>query len=271
MLRRWIMGGIWGILFVCGENATAQKNTAPGNSVLCDVCISGNREMPNKVKKITFQGTKHIKEDELRKIVGINPDTSLNPCLNLLGCQKIMDKYEEIGRPFTTCTLLKGSNLSDTEVVYQITEGPKVTVRGDEKAACAEAKNSKCESFSKEASQVVHPISKKENSHGCNGLMKAVAIPFHIRKIRVLGNKQTSTESILAHVPLAPGQTVYWPEIQAAEKMLSELDLFVVDAAMGIRPVITTEYREDGSGQSDLIIHVMEKPIGKCNCIKPPQ
>lgn len=87
------------------------------------------REMPNKVQKITFLGAKHIKEDELRKITGVTKDMTLNPNFNQQGCQKILEKYMEMGRSFAYCKLLKGGDLADTEVVYQITEGPKVVVR----------------------------------------------------------------------------------------------------------------------------------------------
>ncbi len=87
------------------------------------------REAPNLVQKIIFLGAKHIKEEELRKAVGINPGMPLNPNLNLKGCQNILAKYEEMGRSFSYCKLIKGGDLADTEVAYQITEGPKVKVR----------------------------------------------------------------------------------------------------------------------------------------------
>lgn len=34
-----------------------------------------------------------------------------------------------MGRSFAECQLIKGGDLADTEVVYQITEGPKIKVR----------------------------------------------------------------------------------------------------------------------------------------------
>ncbi|HEY7427363.1 MAG TPA: POTRA domain-containing protein [Gemmataceae bacterium] len=86
-------------------------------------------DLPGKVQKVTFLGAKHIKEEELRKETGIRPGTPLNPKLSEEGCQKILDKYKEQGRSFASCILVKGGQLGDTEVVYQITEGPKVKVR----------------------------------------------------------------------------------------------------------------------------------------------
>ncbi len=87
------------------------------------------REMPNMVQKVTFLGNKHIKPEDLKNITGVRESTPLNPNLNRQGCQKIMEKYFEQGRWLADCQLLKGGDLADTEVVYQITEGPKVKVR----------------------------------------------------------------------------------------------------------------------------------------------
>ncbi len=87
------------------------------------------REMPNVVQKITFLGAKHIKIDELQEITGVRPGMALDPDLNRQGCERIIEKYAEMGRSFADCQLLKGGELADTEVVYQITEGYKVKVR----------------------------------------------------------------------------------------------------------------------------------------------
>lgn len=86
-------------------------------------------EVPNKVEKVTFLGAKHIKPDELQNITGVWPGRVLFPNLNQQGCRKIIAKYEEIGRPSAQCTLVKGGDVKDTEVIYQISEGPKVKVR----------------------------------------------------------------------------------------------------------------------------------------------
>jgi outer membrane protein assembly factor BamA len=327
MPRRWVSGGICTILMVCGGSAMAE-----------DV-------KPLVVQKVTFRGAKHLKESELRTLVGVDPGMPFDPNRNLQGCQKIMAKYEEMGRSFACCKLIKGGDPSDTEVIYQITEGPKVIVRDIQFTGntfvsgarlTAQIKSSakwfplignsynkqqiesnvgelsnyyrragyrdvrvspeiKRSVDGREVTVIFHIQEgkryrvKSEDNVGSHTVpteqlielssfkpdesydepMKVTAIPFHIGKIRVCGNKQTSTESILAHVPLAPGQTVYWPQVKAAEKILTDLDLFVVDAAAGIRPVITTEYCED-SGRSDLIIHVVEKPIEECNRVKAP-
>jgi outer membrane protein assembly complex protein YaeT len=87
------------------------------------------RDLPNTVQNVIFQGANHIKDEELRKITGVSKGMPLNPNLNRQGCHKILEKYEELGRSFSHCTLVKGGELGDTEVIYAITEGPKVKVR----------------------------------------------------------------------------------------------------------------------------------------------
>jgi outer membrane protein insertion porin family len=88
------------------------------------------REMPNMVQKVTYKGAKHIPEKDLPNITGVRSGSPLNPLQNRQGCQKIMEKYFEQGRWLADCQLTKGGDLADTEVIYQITEGPKVKVRG---------------------------------------------------------------------------------------------------------------------------------------------
>ncbi len=86
-------------------------------------------EFGGKVQKVTFRGAKHIKEDELRNLADIHSGMPLCPYKNQAVCSHIAVKYMEMGRPYATCRLIKGGDINDTEVVYQITEGPKAKVR----------------------------------------------------------------------------------------------------------------------------------------------
>jgi outer membrane protein assembly complex protein YaeT len=104
---------------------TYLQEDGPGKVKICFTM----REMPNMVQNVTFLGANHIKLSELESITGIRKGMPLNPNLNLQGCQKIIAKCEEMGRSLSYCHLLKGGDLADTEVVYQITEGPTIKVR----------------------------------------------------------------------------------------------------------------------------------------------
>jgi outer membrane protein insertion porin family len=341
------------------------------------------REMPNMVQKVMFLGAKHVKTDELKNITGVREGMPLNPNFNLLGCQKIIAKYEEMGRPFTCCALVKGGDLADTEVVYQINESPKMKVRdiqftGNTSASSARLRsqmkywfhviggtfnkqmaeadvNELCKYYrgfgyqdvrialetqrsadSGEITMIFHiqegsryrvqdvpevhgkgnipceqlktGSSFKPGDHldegkikgdvkaianylGCYGLdvrVEAIPVwlpdlpglvniryevhetPSRIGTIRVTGNKRISSESILAHVPLVPGQVLSFADLKQAEQNLAELGLFVVDAAAGVRPTITVIDREGDDERKDLLITVKEKRQAKIKSVQRP-
>jgi outer membrane protein insertion porin family len=87
------------------------------------------REEPQTIEKITYQGAKHLSEENLAGLTELKVGNPMNPVQNRYACRKIIAKYNEDGRPFASCQLLKGGETSDTEVVFNITEGPKVAVR----------------------------------------------------------------------------------------------------------------------------------------------
>lgn len=115
-------------LYKTHQFSTIQTFLQPDGAGKAKICFT-MREMPNMVQKVTFLGAKHAKEEELRNITGVKPGKALIPNLNRLGCRQILELYEDMGRLNTQCTLVKGGDADDTEVVYQITEGPKVQVR----------------------------------------------------------------------------------------------------------------------------------------------
>ncbi len=80
------------------------------------------------IRRIGFQGAKHLKDKELRDLVGIREGTPLNPVQNKLACRSIARKLQENGRPYASCELLVGDKPGDEEVIFQITEGPKVAI-----------------------------------------------------------------------------------------------------------------------------------------------
>jgi outer membrane protein assembly complex protein YaeT len=87
------------------------------------------RDYPQTVEKVTYLGAKHLKEDELKELSMVREGTPLNPTTNHNACQRIVQRYNEQGRPFASCTLLKGADPADKEVIFNITEGSKVVVR----------------------------------------------------------------------------------------------------------------------------------------------
>jgi outer membrane protein insertion porin family len=341
-------------------------------------------ELGEKIQKVTFRGAKHLKEEELCKLTGIHPGMPLDPFKNHAVCSHIMVKYMEMGRPRTRCRLVKGGDLKDTEVIFDITEGPKVKVKAIQfvgntfvsSARLATRINSSHEWFGptggiynkqmadadvaklleyyrsfgfleakialekqhssddreltlifhiqegqrykvKETPQVNGPktlpvehlqalsqirpgdfvdqnkvkadVERITNWYGGQRVQVqnqfvflpdspgTVAVNYQVKErtisrvgqIFVTGNDKISTDSILAHVPLFPGQVLSYPDLKEAEKRLAELDLFVVDPATGVHPTITV-IDPDGDGvYKDIRIMEQEKPKTKPKNRKP--
>jgi outer membrane protein assembly complex protein YaeT len=81
------------------------------------------------VEKVTYLGAKHLKDDDLNELSQVRVGSPLNPTANRTACRKIVAKYYEQGRLYASCGLLKGGDPGDTEVIFQITEGPVMLVR----------------------------------------------------------------------------------------------------------------------------------------------
>jgi outer membrane protein assembly complex protein YaeT len=90
------------------------------------------RDYPSVLTKITYQGNISLTNDELAEITAIRVGMPCNPINQKVACRKIMQRYQEEGRPYAFCELLKGADPADTEVVFSITEGPKVRIRAVE-------------------------------------------------------------------------------------------------------------------------------------------
>ncbi len=88
-------------------------------------------ELTSTVHEIVYVGAQHISPKELATLTQIHKGDPLEPSLNEQGRKAILRKYqEEQGRWFATVELLEGGKPHDTRVVYRITEGKVVKVRG---------------------------------------------------------------------------------------------------------------------------------------------
>jgi outer membrane protein assembly complex protein YaeT len=86
------------------------------------------RDYPTTVEKVTYRGNHNLSNDDLETITGIRKGSPLNPMANKIACRRIIQRYNEDGRPFASCELLKGGEPGDTEVAFNIFEGSKVRV-----------------------------------------------------------------------------------------------------------------------------------------------
>jgi outer membrane protein insertion porin family len=80
------------------------------------------------VQKVEYQGNATISSDDLDGITNVRQGLVANPLANKIACAKIEQRYRDEGRPLASCTLLKGGEPGDTEVIFNITEGPSVRV-----------------------------------------------------------------------------------------------------------------------------------------------
>jgi outer membrane protein insertion porin family len=83
-----------------------------------------------------------MSREELLTLTGIRRGSPLNPAFNEAAAQTIQNKYREDGRYFATVQLAEGTKLTDSKVVFNITEGPvvkvgKVTFKGQRSASGA--------------------------------------------------------------------------------------------------------------------------------------
>src|SRR5262249_45210372 len=86
------------------------------------------QDQANLVKRIIYNGAEHLgrTDDDINQITGLRVGMPLDPVTNKAACLKIINKLNEDGRPFAGCQLLKGDQLSDDEVVFDVAEGPVV-------------------------------------------------------------------------------------------------------------------------------------------------
>ena len=92
------------------------------------------QDQANLVQRIVYNGAKHLgrTDDDINQITGLRMGMPLDPITNRAACLAIVKKLNEDGRPFASCELVRGDQPSDTEVVFNIGEGPKVKITGIE-------------------------------------------------------------------------------------------------------------------------------------------
>jgi outer membrane protein assembly complex protein YaeT len=106
----------------------AKQFTKEGNVIVFFSVV----ETPSKIERIEYKGGGHLKIKDLEEITNLKRGQPMNPIINRRACQEIVRRFNEDGRPLAICELLKGDRPGDTEVIFQITEGPKVKIKAIE-------------------------------------------------------------------------------------------------------------------------------------------
>jgi outer membrane protein assembly complex protein YaeT len=110
------------------SNVTVKLVEHPDNKNLVDVYFLV-LERPATIREIVYNGGQHLKLDELKNVTHLHKGDPMVTYLNYEACRAIVQKLYEDGRPFATCELAEGGKETDTRVVFNITEGPKVKVK----------------------------------------------------------------------------------------------------------------------------------------------
>ena len=86
-------------------------------------------ERPSRILDIQYLGGQHLgKVEELTKLTGLHKGDPMVPWRNKEAALRLREKCLEDGRPWADVRLLEGANPTDTRVIFDITEGPKVKV-----------------------------------------------------------------------------------------------------------------------------------------------
>lgn len=86
-------------------------------------------DYPTVLTRVTYQGNVHVSTDDLTELTGLRVNMPCNPIANKIACRNIVKRYHDDGRPYASCDLIKGGEVGDTEVIFGITEGPKVRIK----------------------------------------------------------------------------------------------------------------------------------------------
>jgi len=82
-----------------------------------------------EIYDVIYQGARHASREELDTQSGLRKGMPMSVALNRVAAQKIEEFYHTQGRYYAQVHLDEGGRPEDTRVVFQITEGPKVSVK----------------------------------------------------------------------------------------------------------------------------------------------
>ncbi len=88
------------------------------------------QELLGVIKEVVFRGAEHLSDTELYDLTGVRRNGPMNPATNQLARQAIHNKLREDGRYYASVDLVKGGDIRDDTVEFNIVEGPVVRVKG---------------------------------------------------------------------------------------------------------------------------------------------
>lgn len=107
------------------RNVSINTVVRPDDRVTVYVIVE---EWSNTLAEVVYRGAQHLSDDELYKTTGLRKGMPMSPIANQSAAQAIQRKLYDDGRIFANVVLVEGGKMTDTRVVFDISEGPKVKV-----------------------------------------------------------------------------------------------------------------------------------------------
>jgi outer membrane protein insertion porin family len=87
------------------------------------------RDLPGTIRKIEYRGARRLTNEQLNRIAGLYLGMPPQLGRTTFAPDRIVGKYrEELGHPFATCSIVKGHQPDEEEILFQIDEGPRITI-----------------------------------------------------------------------------------------------------------------------------------------------
>jgi outer membrane protein assembly complex protein YaeT len=108
-------------------NVQAETRPQPDGRIVVYFIV---RDVPSVIQRIVYNGAHHLGSDDTisKDITHLHVGDPLHPTTNKIAAQAIVAKLNEDGRPFASCDLLRGDQPGDTEVIFNISEGPQARI-----------------------------------------------------------------------------------------------------------------------------------------------
>ncbi len=86
-------------------------------------------EHPNRITKVEIRNARHLRQEDIGSLKRLRRGAPLNPTLVRQAVQEIQDYYRSKGRIFATVKVEEGTKPTDSQVIFNVTEGPVVRIR----------------------------------------------------------------------------------------------------------------------------------------------
>jgi outer membrane protein insertion porin family len=233
--------------YVVGVNAEV-VNTPGGVAVVIRVVERATMD------DVIYKGAKHLSQEELDKLTGLRKGLPLSPALNRLAARNIEKELRSNGRLFASVEVEEGDKAEDVRVVFRITEGPVVKIRqirfeGNEFVSGDRLKTQIMSSqsilgLSGEYNPMMleHDLAKLAEYYRIFGFFDCKVrreirwnddaqtvdvvfvidegLRYSVKGVQVSGNKNVTTDALLAHNTIMVGQSYNGTVMQAGLKKM---------------------------------------------------